>query len=421
MGVRPGTLEGLGVNGFRCRSCGSAGHELVLSLGRTPLANALLTEADLDRDEPRYPLDVVRCRQCALVQITESVPPESLFREYAYFSSFSDTMVAHAEALAARLIRERALGPTSRVIEVASNDGYLLQHYARSSVPVLGIEPALNIAQDANARGIETISEFFGAELGASLRAQGIRASVLHAHNVLAHVPDLNGFAAGIALVLADEGVAVIEVPYLRDLIDRTEFDTIYHEHLSYFAATPLARLFERNGLVLRGIERVSIHGGSLRLFVERARGGCAQGADARAMLEEELAWGVDRPDPYVGFAARVERLKLDVVGTIRRLRSEGRSVAAYGAAAKGCTLLSYFGLGREDLDFVADRSPHKQGRYMPGAHLPIVRPEHLLEARPDYVLLLTWNFADEILLQQAAYRELGGRFIVPIPELRIV
>jgi SAM-dependent methyltransferase len=408
-------------NSFRCRSCGAGECEEVLSVGRTPLANALLTEDDLARPEARYPLDVVRCPACTLVQITETVPPEQLFRDYAYFSSFSDTMLAHAEALAKRLARERHLGASSLVIEVASNDGYLLRHYRDAGIRVLGIEPARNIARVAEERGIETISEFFDDTLGAALARDGRRADVIHAHNVLAHVPDLNGFVSGIARVLKPGGVAVIEAPYLKDLLDKLEFDTIYHEHLSYFSATALDRLLACHALRLYDVERVPIHGGSLRLFVCPQEAGTGPSAAVTSLLEAEEAWGVGRRASYAAFAARVERLRRDLVDVVRGLKAVGRSVAAYGAAAKGCTLLSYCGLGAADLDFVADRSPHKIGRYMPGARLRIEPPASLLERQPDYVLLLTWNFAEEILEQQAEYRARGGRFIIPLPEVRLV
>jgi SAM-dependent methyltransferase len=400
-----------------CRSCGANELELVLSLGRTPLANALLTREQLSQPEPHYPLDLAFCPSCALVQITETVPPADLFSEYLYFSSFSDTMLRHAQSLVMRLIAERHLGPRSLVVEVASNDGYLLQYYQKAGVPVLGIEPAANIASEAVKRGVPTMVEFFGQELAAQLAAKGQRADVIHAHNVLAHVADLNGFVEGIKILLKDDGVAVIEAPYVRDLIDHCEFDTIYHEHLCYYSLTALDRLFRRHDLFIQDVDRISIHGGSLRVTV----GGSEAAAPAVAsLLAEELAWGVGRFATYRDFGARVEALKATLTSMLAGFKRRGDRIAAYGAAAKGSTLLNYFGIGLETLDFVVDRSPHKQGRFMPGVHIPIRAPERLLEEMPDEVLLLTWNFADEILEQQKAYRQLGGRFIIPVPEVKV-
>jgi SAM-dependent methyltransferase len=392
----------------------------VLSLGRTPLANALLTRDQLGRPEPTYQLDLAFCPQCSLVQLEQTVPPEQIFREYAYFSSFSDAMLRHGADLARRLIAERKLDETSLVIEAASNDGYLLKNYLRAGIPVLGIEPARNVARVAREEhGIPTVSEFFGRELANSL-AENQRASVFHAHNVLAHVPDLNGFVAGIKTVLRDDGVAVIEAPYLKDFLDGCEFDTIYHEHLCYFSLTALAGLFRNHDLRIADVERVPIHGGSLRLFVTHPAGGAAS-ADVHALLEEERAWGVRKPDVYQQFAHRVEALRGSLRELLAGLKRKGHRLAAYGAAAKGSTLLNYFGIGKETLEFVADRSTYKQGRYMPGTHLPIRPPDALLVEKPDYVLLLTWNFADEILGQQAECRRRGVRFILPVPEPRIV
>jgi SAM-dependent methyltransferase len=385
-----------------------------------PLANALLTREQLQDPEPTYPLDLAFCSECTLVQITETVPPEKLFREYLYFSSFSDTLLRHAEDLVTRLIETRGLDAGHLVVELASNDGYLLQYYQKRGIVVLGVEPALNIAAVARERGIPTVSEFFGEELANALAEQYGRAEVIHANNVLAHVADLNRFLKGVAVLLKPRGIAVIEVPYVRDLIDQVEFDTIYHEHLCYFSLTALTALFKRNGLQVQDVERVPIHGGSLRLFVGRT--GSQESSDVVAeLLRQEHDRGIDRLAFYTDFAHRVENLKTSLRDLLIQLKRERRRVAAYGAAAKGTTLLNYFQIGPEMLEFVADRSTYKHNRYTPGTHLPIFSPDKLMREKPDYVLLLSWNFANEILEQQRAFRQQGGRFIIPIPELKVV
>ena len=404
-----------------CRSCGENRLEMVLSLGTMPLANSLLTTDQVDQSEPAYPLDLVFCPNCTLIQITETVPPEKLFREYLYFSSFSDTMLLHAQKIVERLISSRLLNKNSLVVEIASNDGYLLQYYHRQDIPVLGIEPAINVAQVAqDERGIRTLCEFFDEKLAEQLRIQGKHADVIHAHNVLAHLAKLNEVVHGIKLLLKKNGIAVIEVPYVKDLIDQCEFDTIYHEHLCYFSLTALDSLFQRHGLIIEDVERIPIHGGSLRLFVTHSDSANRRDS-VRAILDEEILWGVNGLDFYRGFAKKVQNLKESLVRTLKELKKSGNCIAAYGAAAKGSVLLNYCGIGREILDFVVDRSTYKQGRYMPGVRLPIYPPAKLLEAMPDYVILLAWNFADEILEQQAEYLRRGGRFIVPIPEVKIV
>jgi SAM-dependent methyltransferase len=392
----------------------------VLSLGETPLANALLTEAQLALAEERFPLEVVCCESCSLLQLAHSVPPEKLFREYLYFSSFSDTMLRHSEQLVGRLIRERQLGPASQIVELASNDGYLLQYYRRAGVPVLGVEPASNIAKVARERGIPTVDEFFGEALARQLASEGRSADVIHANNVLAHVPELGGFVEGIRVLLKPAGLAVIEFPYAREMIERCEFDTIYHEHLCYFSLTAVNGLFARHGLQVADVERLPIHGGSLRLHARHAGQGKPSEA-VEALLAEEQRLGMDRLGYYEAFAGRVAALKASLVGLLGQLRAEGSRVAAYGAAAKGNTLLNYCGIDGRTLEFVADRSTHKQGRYLPGSRLKVEPPESLVQRHPDYVLLLTWNFASEILRQQSGYLAAGGRFVLPVPEPHIV
>ena len=404
-----------------CRSCGASDLAPILSLGDTPLANALLNKEQLGQPEATYPLNLVLCTACSLVQITATVPADELFGEYLYFSSFSDTMLRHASALVERIVAERALGAANRVVEIASNDGYLLQYYKRVGVEVLGVEPARNIARVAQQKGIPTVCEFFGANVAARLASEGKRADVIHAHNVLAHVSDLNGVVKGFATLLMPGGVAIVEAPYLKELIDRTEFDTIYHEHLCYFSLTALDSLFRRHGLTITHVENVAIHGGTLRIFATPSREKVQVSNTVADLLAEEATWGVSKPESYRDFSASVKEIRTQLRTVLGALKESGRTVAAYGASAKGSTLLNYAGIGAETLDFVADRSTVKQGRFTPGTHLPIYAAEKLLEVMPDYVLLLTWNFADEILEQQTEYRAKGGKFVIPIPDVRLV
>lgn len=403
-----------------CRSCGRENLFEFLSLGNHPLANALLTEDQLGASEKSYPLDVVVCANCSLVQITETVPPEVLFRDYIYFSSFSDTMLQHAREVAERLTRERGLGPDSLVVEIASNDGYLLKNFVEAGIPVLGIEPALNIAKVAEERGIRTVSEFFGADLGRQLAAEGYWADVILANNVIAHSPDINSMIAGISALLKPEGVLVVETPYLKDMLDKIEFDTMYHEHFFCYSLTALEHAFQRHGLAAADVKWVPLHGGTIQVsIVHHGREGGRP--SVQKMLADEAEWGVSRFDTYRDFAGKVKALCGDLRKLLHGLKAEGNRIVAYGAAAKGATLLNSFNLGRESLDYVVDRSTYKQGKFMPGNHLPIYAPERLIEDQPDYALLLAWNLVDEVLEQQSEYHRRGGRFIIPVPELKVV
>jgi SAM-dependent methyltransferase len=352
------------------------------------------------------------------MQILETVPPEVLFcDQYPYFSSFSDALLKHSRENVLDLIKRRRLTRDSFVVELASNDGYLLKNYVEAGIPVLGIDPADGPAKAAERVGVPTLNTFFTVDRATKLRAEGRQADVVHANNVLAHVADTNGFVAGIKLLLKDTGVAVIEAPYVKDLIDHVEFDTIYHEHLCYFSVTALDRLFRRHGLYLNDLKRLSIHGGSLRLYVEPREN---VGPAVRELLALEAREGVDRFDYYRDFSERVQRLKTRLLAVLRDLKAQGKRIAAYGAAAKGSTLINYFGIGPELIDFVVDRNVHKHGRFMPGQPLPILPVSELVARKPDYVLMLSWNFADEILAQQREYRSQGGKFVIPVPEPRI-
>lgn len=402
-----------------CRSCGSPRIEVFLDLGVTPLVDRLVEAHRRDEVEPAFPLETALCHDCSLVQITETVDPELLFEDsYPYYSSFSPALLAHSRDNVLDILSRRELGPDSLVIELASNDGYLLRNYVEAGVPVLGIDPAPGPALAAQKIGVRTQNAFFTRALADQLAADGVRADIIHGNNVLAHVADTNGFVAGIAAVLKDDGMVVIEAPYLRPLIDQIAFDTIYHEHLCYFSVTAFDILFRRHGLYLNEIKHLSIHGGSIRFYAEKVE---RVGTSVKDALAAEVRDGLTSIDYFRGFSAHVDHLRHDLVGLLKRLKAEGKTIAAYGAAAKGSTMINYAGIGTDLIDFVVDRNVHKHGKLMPGQKIPIRPAEALSEIQPDYVLLLAWNFADEIIAQQSTYQEQGGKFIIPVPVPRIV
>jgi nucleoside-diphosphate-sugar epimerase/SAM-dependent methyltransferase len=401
-----------------CHSCGHRGLLPVLDLGQMPKSDGLVADGTIGI-EKRYPLQLGYCPSCTLVQLLEVPPAHELFGAgYLYFSSFSQDLLDHSRLNAEELIESLDLGPDSLVIEPASNDGYMLQNFATRGIPVVGVEPAPKQAEAARRAGVFTLNEFFTGAFGRRMRDAGRQADLLIANNVVAHVTDTNDFVAGIAAVLKDDGLAVIEFPYVRDLIDKGEFDTIYHEHLCYFSVTSADALFRRHGLYINDVRRIAIHGGSLRLYIGRQE---ERSAAVIAVLDEERASGVDSYGYYKDFAERISNFRAAARKLIGEIKADGKRIAAYGAAAKGTIMLNYLGLNNDTLEYVVDKNVHKQGMYMPGVGLRIHDPERLVEDKPDYVMILPWNFRDEIIRQQTGYRDAGGRFIVPIPDLDIV
>jgi SAM-dependent methyltransferase len=400
-----------------CRACGGSLSATMADLGLQPPSNAFLASMAEVRHEKRYPLRAKVCDACKLVQVDYDVAPEELFGNYVYFSSYSDEWLAHAKRYAG-MARERfALGPDSLVVELASNDGYLLKNFLDMGIPVLGIDPSDTVARAAEKIGVPTLVEFFCDPLAVRLASEGRRADLIIGNNVLAHVPRLNDFVAGIATLLKPTGTATIEFPHLLELIEHVEFDTIYHEHFSYLSLYSIERVFARHGLRIYEAEELPTHGGSLRIFAAHAaRAGLEDGARLKRLRAREAAAGLAELATYERFAERVEVCRKSVLEFLARARREGKTVAAYGAAAKGNTLLNFCNVSARDIPMVADRNPHKQSKFLPGTHIPVVAPEELMRARPDYVLILPWNLQDEIRRQLAAIAGWGGRFVVPVP-----
>ncbi|MGD9697152.1 MAG: methyltransferase domain-containing protein [Thermoleophilia bacterium] len=404
-----------------CRFCAAPLRHTFVDLGMSPLCETFLEPADLGRMEAFYPLHVRVCERCKLVQLEEFVAPEEIFTEYAYFSSYSDSWVKHARDYAHAMIDRLALGPESFVVELASNDGYLLQHFVEAGVPCLGVEPAANVAEAAEQRGVPTRVAFFGREEAARMVAEGRSADLIAANNVLAQVPDLNDFVGGIATLLAPGGTVTIEFPHLMRLIDERQFDTIYHEHFSYFSLLSAGRILAAHGLKLVDVEELPSHGGSLRLFAMHEAAATAPSERLLALAAREEAAGYDGLDAYLSYGPVVEEVKRDLLSYLIAARAEGRHVVGYGAPGKGNTLLNYCGIRTDFLDYTVDRNPYKHGRFTPGTHIPIFPPERLAETRPDDILILPWNLEREIAKQLEYTREWGARLVIPIPKVKVI
>jgi len=403
----------------KCRSCGYGDLRVILDLGSQPIANALLSEEELSRPEARFTLAVAFCPGCTLLQVTETIPPDILYRrDFPYFSASSPALLKHSAEHAEELVRNYELGPFSFVVEVASNDGYLLRNFVDRGIGCLGIDPADGPVAAAKAIGVPTIHDFFGSRCADRLASEGKLTDVVIANNVVAHVDDINDFVAGFARLLKPTGVAVFECAYALDMIQHCEFDTILHEHVFYHTLHGLTPLFDRHGLYLNDVKHLPVHGGSLRLTVSRSP---ARSAELDALFAHEGALGLDKEWFYKDFADRVRALRNSLVSLLVSEKAKGKRIACYGAAAKGATMVNYLDLGEGFFEFVADANAYKQGKYMPGQRIPIRHPDQLVAHQPDYVLLLAWNFAGEVMRQQATYRERGGSFIIPVPEPRIV
>jgi 2-polyprenyl-3-methyl-5-hydroxy-6-metoxy-1,4-benzoquinol methylase len=407
--------------GARCRFCGTALSESFCDLGASPLANRYLKPEDLGRMEPTYPLHAFVCTSCFLVQTETFERPEAIFDDYAYFSSYSESWLEHCRAHAGKTVLRLGLGARSLVLEVASNDGYLLQYFRDLAIPVLGVEPARNIAKVASAKGIPTLARYFGTELARELAMQGRKADLIVANNVLAHVPDLNDFVAGFSLALKPQGAISVEFPHLLHLIDLVQFDTIYHEHFSYFSFITAEHVFAAHGLRIFDVEELPTHGGSLRIWACHRDANHPASPSLTHVKAREEAAGLGRIETYRGFERKVRAVKRRVLKFLVEARDGGKHIAGYGAAAKGNTLLNYCGVRTDFLDYVVDLNPHKQGRFLPGTRIPILAPDRVSQTRPDYLLVLPWNIKDEIMTQMSHIRDWGGKFAIPAPRFEVV
>jgi hypothetical protein len=407
---------------FRCRFCDADLKHSFVDLGMSPLCQTHVSAEQLTEAEMFLPLHAYICDQCFLVQLQEFVAPADIFGEYAYFSSYSDSWIAHAKAYAARMVERFQYGPRSKVVEIASNDGYLLQHFVAMGIPALGIEPAANVAKVAVDKGIPTVVRFFGRQTASEVAAEHGKADLLLGNNVLAHVPDLNDFVGGMKILLKGDGVITMEFPHLFRLMEMNQFDTIYHEHFSYFSFFTVEKVFAAHGITLFDVEELSTHGGSLRIYGRHAEDGSEQVTErVSALRSRELEAGVADLATYRSFAEQVRETKRKLLDFLIGAKRDGKSVVGYGAPGKGNTLLNYCGIRQDFLDYTVDRNPYKQGKFTPGTRIPIVDPSRIKETRPDYILILPWNLKDEICEQMSFVREWGGRFVVPIPEVRIV
>lgn len=405
-----------------CRSCGAALAHTFADLGMSPISNAFLKADQLNRMEPFYPLHAYVCGECFLVQLEEFESPQQIFGDnYAYFSSYSDSWLDHARHYTEQVTARFGLGAKSQVIEIASNDGYLLQYFKQKGVPVLGIEPAKNVAEAAVAKGVPTLTKFFGVATATELVAKGTRADLLLGNNVLAHVPDLNDFVAGMKAILKPAGVLTMEFPHLQHLIEENQFDTIYHEHFSYFSFLAAQRVFTRHGLQLFDVQEIPTHGGSLRIYGRHAGQGGEQGDRVKDLVARERRLKFEDLETYRKFSGQVQETKRQLLEFLIAARRAGKRVVGYGAPAKGNTLLNYCGIRSDFIDFTVDRSPHKQNTFLPGTHIPVYAPERIDEVKPEYVLILPWNIRDEIVKQMAHIRSWGGKFVVPIPKVKVL